>query len=236
MLCCKAGSKTSRSSIPPCRRSLSHSACAASWREAETSSQTQNQWKQCRAGVPLHAVFPSELAPERLQAALAALASAPLVGATLPDGVSELPAVSLSGILSALARSAPNLAALHGVPILERPDGPMAGLGALTQLRALTLRQTADSRHEELLASQLPASVQELILVGVPFDEEDPPNGTAFSPALINFHRLHNLQRLTFADQQSWHLHVVDVEAVGEVDPVHLPPGLQVCPAMPTSS
>ena len=99
-----------------------------------------------RAGVPLHAVFPSELAPERLQAALAALASVPLVGVTLPLNMSELPADSLSGILSALAGSAPTMAALHGVPIVE-----------------------------ELLASQLPASVQELTQVGVPFDEGDPP-------------------------------------------------------------
>jgi len=185
-----------------------------------------------RAGVPLHAVFPSELAPERLQAALAALAGAPLVGVTLPESVSELPAVALSGILSALAGSAPTLTALHGVPILDLPVGPTAGLGRLTQLRVLTLRQTADSRQEGLLDSQLPASVQELTLVGVPLDEGDPP---AYLLPLMDFHRLHNLRRLTLADQQSWKLLVVDNGELEYVDPVHLPPGLQVCLVTPAS-
>ncbi len=102
-------------------------------------------------------------------------------------------------------------------------------MAAFTQLRALTLCQTSDALDEQLLASQLPRSVQELTLVGVAPDDKDsePPDGTAFLPALVGFPGLHDLRRLTFAAQESWDVSILDDEE-GTPDPVHLPPSLQV--------
>ena len=64
----------------------------------------------------MHVVFESELAPQLLRAALASIA---LAGVRLHDSLLTVLMGRPSGVLPALAGSAPTLTALHGLPLAE---------------------------------------------------------------------------------------------------------------------
>ncbi len=179
------------------------------------------------AGVPLHAVLKSELAPEQLRTALASI---PLASVALHDSVSTLPPETVSAIVSALAGSAATITALHGFPLVAAREGPGVSLAALTQLRTLNMRQTLLRSPARLQASQLPASIEQLTFTGVA-PHEDPQDDEVYSPELIGFHKLRNLLYMTFADQHSWELMMLDDDSWRQ-DPMHLPPNLQVCLAV----
>ena len=130
-------------------------------------------------------------------------------------------------IVTALAwRSALTLTALHHLPLVEpwvepgvdpwvQPDTGL-GLAALTQLRALTLRQTWED-FAELRAEDLPPSLEDLTLV-----MQHPHQEGGFGedlPAFVAFDRLQNLRRIALSEyvvlELRWH-------------PALLPPSLEV--------
>ena len=129
-------------------------------------------------------------------------------------------------IVTALARSASTLTALHDLPLVKPwvappPDGPGLGLAALTRLRALTLRQTWED-FAELRAGDLPPSLEDLKLV-----MQNPRHVEGVSddlPLFVAFDMLQNLRRITLSEYRvlklQWH-------------PTLLPPRLEVCAPSP---
>ena len=165
-------------------------------------------------------MLPTKLSQRQLRAALSSMAAASVrlrYGRRLP------PPKSQSRLLSALAGSAPTLAALHGLRLVV--DGLPPGLPAFMRLRALTLCQTRT--HCALLsATQLPPSLEDLTLaLTVPAEQNI---CWASLPLLVSFEGLRKLKRLTFADyNSSWQLSSRD-DGEGDSDPVLLPLSLQV--------
>ena len=179
-----------------------------------------------RAGVPLHAVFQSELTLEQLQAALSSMSVASV---TLHSSLLMLLPASSSVAVAALARSASTLTALHGLPLPKLPDSHGLQLTAFAQLRALTLGHSVDSVRV-LRATHFPPSLLEFTV-----SVHAPPNDYLASmhmppPLLVDFDRLHSLRRLSLACYTQWQL-----ESCRDQDgtiPVLLPPSLQVMPCL----
>ena len=116
------------------------------------------------------------------------------------------PALPPMVVTALVARSASTLTALHELPLVEPwveppPKEPGLGLAALTQLRALTLRQTW-GELEELRATDLPSSLEDLTMV-----MEHPDWVQAVwedLPVFVAFDRLQHLRRITLAHYWSW--------------------------------
>jgi len=134
--------------------------------------------------------------------------------------VALLPPETLSPIVAAMARSAPTLTAIHGLPL---PEGPGCQLGAFTQLQVMTLA-TKHKSPEVLRASQLPPSLEDLTLLAPEGTSYNPQTGLPFFAALD---RLQNLRRITFVDYGIWWLGSWDLEE-GQPCPLQLPPSLEV--------
>ncbi len=175
------------------------------------------------AGVPRHLVFREEQTAEQLHAVLA---SAPLASVQLHESVGKLPPDSLAMVTSALAGSAATLAALRGFPLVELQGSPDGGLAAFTQLRALSLRQNLEAPRI-LHAAQLPASIEELTLIGDAVLNEF-TNDPYIPPTLVGFRSLHSLRRITLMHYHEWRWGVADAAEAQQV-PGHLPPSLEVC-------
>ncbi len=175
-----------------------------------------------RVGVPLHAVFRSQLTLEQLQAALS---SVPVASVVLHSSLLTLLPASSSVAVPALAHSALTLTALHGLPLPELPDSHGLQLAAFSQLRALTLHHKRDSVRV-LRATHLPPSLLE-ITVSV----HKPPNDYFAGmhmppPLLVDFDRLHSLRRVSLACYTEWQLQSWSDQ--DQTIPVQLPPSLQV--------
>ena len=105
-------------------------------------------------------------------------------------------------------RSAPTLTALHDLPLVEdrwsrdepRPGDPVLQLAPLTQLCALTLRQTWYG-PAELRAKELPPGLEDLTLV---MDRAGNVGADWEPPRLVAFDRLRNLRRITCVEYRSW--------------------------------
>jgi len=183
---------------------------------------------ECDAGVPRHLVFREVETAERLQAVLA---SVPLASVKLHASVEELPSASLSAVVSAMAGSAATLTALYELPLVELRDMP--SLAPFTELRALDLRQRTEAR-EALLAAQLPVGIEELTLTSHATLDDLIEDAWLNPPALVGFHRLPNLRRITLNHYYSyfWHLFFTDNED-GKRSLSRLPPCLEVCSVSP---
>jgi len=161
-----------------------------------------------------------QLAQERLHEALSSVF---IASARLPDSVTCLPPHAMSAVVSALARSAATLTALHGLPM---PDGPAYDqLAAFTQLRVVTLRVTSDS-PDVLRAGQLPPSLEQLTL-------QAPAQGYSSGvntglPWFCGCDQLRSLRRITFAGYGVWRLGSWD-PITEQPCPLQLPPGFEVC-------
>lgn len=126
--------------------------------------------------------------------------------------------------------SAPTLTALHDLPLVEnwwsrdepRPGDPGLKLAALTQLRALTLRQTWHG-PAELRAKELPPSLEDLTLV---MDRAGHVAAAWEPPRLVAFDRLRNLRRITFVEYRSWSIWR---RRESRRQPTPLPHSLEVC-------
>jgi len=179
------------------------------------------------APVPKH--FTKQLPPKKLLATLSStcLSSVHLFWDT-EEGQWPPPPALPPMIVSALApRSASTLTALHDLPLVKRwveplPDDTGLGLAALTQLRALTLRQTWEELAE-LRADDFPLSLEDLTLV-----MEHPDYVEAVwedLPRFVAFDRLQNLRRITISEywvlKTRWH-------------PALLPPSLEVMHGRPS--
>ena len=148
-------------------------------------------YRHCSAGKLL--VCQPQLTPAQLQAALS---SASFIGVRLQhDPLVQPPPELPSLIVAALAGSASELIALHGLPMLAPQQGqPEVTLAAFTRLRALTLRQATDSPGLWLRAAALPASLEDLKLFQDPDNQLNPFRKT---PLLSGFDKLRSLQRMT---------------------------------------
>ena len=181
------------------------------------------------AGVPLHVVCRAELTPQQLRTALSSI---PLASLKLHDSVALLPPETLSPIVSAIARSASTLVALHGLPRTRIQRGAAIGLAAFTRLRSLTLRQTTN-QPARLQAAHLPPSLQELTLsMDVPRFEA--ALFTCCLPKLVAVDGLHSLRRITLANQRCNRWYNLDGHGHDEEErscPL-LPPSLKVGPAV----
>ncbi len=176
-----------------------------------------------RAGVPVNAVLREHLAPEQLRAALL---GKPVASMTLHD--SHLVHDATYGeLLSALADAAPQLTALHRLPVKELQDIPPPGLAGSSRLRTLTLRQTPALPEigRPLYADVLPAGLTELRLeASNPLSIEWPP---AEPPHLVGFSALHSLRHKTLAGYEAASLDTGE-PVDGQQGDQQLPHGLQV--------
>ena len=162
-------------------------------------------------------------APEQLRTALS---GKPVASLTLH--ASSLVEESTYGeLLSALAESAPQLTALHGLPVKELQGIPQPGLAGSSRLRTLTLRQTPalPEIEQPLYADVLPAGLTELRLeASNPLSIEWPP---AEPPHLVGFSALHSLRRLALAGYETASLNTGELED-GRRGDWQLPHDLQV--------
>ena len=169
--------------------------------------------------MPLQVVVPSQLTLEQVHAALSSVSVASL---TLDRSLLLLLPASSSVAAAALARSATTLTALHDLPLAELPDSHGLQLAAFSQLRVLTLHHWRDSVRV-LRATHLPSS-----LLDVTVSVHVPPNkysgGTP--PLLVDFDRLLNLRRISFASYADWQLKSCS-DQDGTI-PVLFPPSLEV--------
>ncbi len=179
------------------------------------------------ADAPLNKHFNEKLRPKQLLATLSSTCFASVrLYYSYPDQQWLPPPALPPMIVTALARSASTLTALHHLPLVEpwvepSPDDTGLGLAALTQLRALTLRQTWEDLTQ-LRADDLPPSLEDLTLV-----MQHPRDLDCFwedLPSFVAFDRLQNLRRLTLDEysllELRWH-------------PALLPPSLEVCAPPP---
>ncbi len=88
--------------------------------------------------MPIHATLDAGIAPERLRAALS---GKPITSVTLNHRVLEYQYCRYQNLpfrqlVPALAASAPQLTALHGLLLMQLQDSQRPGLAALSPLRA----------------------------------------------------------------------------------------------------
>jgi len=110
-----------------------------------------------------------------------------------------------------------------------RPSDPGLKLAALTQLRALTLRQTWHG-PAELRAKELPPTLEDLTLV---MDRAGHVAAAWEPPRLVAFDRLRNLRRITFVEYRSWSIWR---RRESRRQPTPLPHSLEVCALRPPGS
>ncbi len=170
-------------------------------------------------------VCEQQLTPAQLQAALS---SACFIGVRLQhDPLVQPPPDLPSLIVAALAGSASELIALHGLPLLAPQQGhPAVTLAAFTRLRALTLRQATDAPGFSLRATDLPASLEDLTVFQDP--DEHLSAFTTEPPLLNGFDNLRNLQRITLDHCPFYNLATARDGDLLE-RPAPLPPTLKVC-------
>ena len=141
-----------------------------------------------------------QLTPPQLQATLS---DGSFIGVRLEHDPQEESPLELSAlIVKALAGSAAELAALHGLSLLERQGHPRVTLAAFTRLCALTLHQAAEPRKVWLHAANFPVSLEDLTIY------QDLDSRRRFGrepPQFVGFDTLRNLQRITLD-----HQHVLD--------------------------
>ena len=165
--------------------------------------------------------------PEQLRATLTS--SSFLAVRLEQDSEAAVPPELPSLIVAALAGSAPELAALHGLPLLAPQGHPEVTLAAFTRLRALTLRQTTDSLGR-LRAADLPASLVELTLFQDLLDRDDVDQLNP--PLFVAFDELRSLRRITLDQYEAWHLSSTEGEQHSK-GPVLLPPSFRVRTGVP---
>lgn len=169
--------------------------------------------------------FHSELPPERLRVALSSVCYSSV---DLHDSLMHEqppPAALPSLVVSALARSARTLTALHGLPWVEPADHPEAGLAAFICLLALTVIQTGDDLPV-LRATHLPRSLEDVKLV-LDLPEVDDDLCQAM-PLLADFDRLRHLQKITVVEYRDWQFGREEDDMSQQWFPALLPPSLRV--------
>jgi len=172
------------------------------------------------AGKVLSVTWEQQLEPAQLRATLTS--SSFLTVRLEQDSEAAVPPELPALIVAALAGSAPELAVLHGLPLLAPQGHPEVTLAAFTRLRALTLRQTTESIGR-LRAADLPASLVELTLCQDLLDQDDVDQ---LNPPLF-IDELRSLQRITLDQYCTWHLRSTEGEQHSK-GPVLLPASFRV--------